>query len=81
MGRGGRVSRFLNIGTGWKTIISFMLLPLYLPYPLSNRLVYPGAGVNALKKINFSCTCLESIVWFVAFFITLTEISRMPRQE
>jgi hypothetical protein len=66
MGRGGRAPRFLKIEAGWNTIISFMPLPLYLPYPLSNRLVYPGAGLNALEKIKFSCTCRESIVWLVA---------------
>jgi hypothetical protein len=66
MGREGKVPRFLNIDTGWKTIISFMPTPLYLPYPLSNGLVYPGVGLHALENINFSCTCRESIVWLVA---------------
>jgi hypothetical protein len=65
-GRGGRASLFHNIDTGWKVIVSFMPLPLYLPYPLINRFVYLGAGLHALENINFSCTCRESIVWLVA---------------
>jgi len=59
-GSGGIAPRILDLGAGWRWVISFTPRPLYRrrrnpPYPLDRRLCGPQLDAMAKRKINSPC--------------------------